>query len=164
MQYENSTSIYDSNDKPGFHEYEKYKQDYDTQKAIAESPLKSDKNDDNIVVYRGGGFTDLNFTPRPNKDDGTGIKSGLSAFMTAEQATFGQGGKAQALSVGLLKLYGFEVNIAPDGHVGIRPPSQEVLKNWAKSRPQLESGAPAHDLTKILKATKVNEVQLPKKK
>ncbi|MBF6652488.1 hypothetical protein C3B47_06220 [Flavobacterium columnare] len=126
------------------------------------SPISEPKDDDNDdkYIYRGGAFTDSNFTPRPNKDDGVGPKSGLSTFTTPIQATMGQGGKAQQLSVNKLKLMGFVLTNTPDGHVGVRPPSQEKLKEWASTRPELANGGDTHILTDMVKSARVGEIKV----
>jgi len=79
-------------------------------------------------VYRGGSASDKNFTPRPGKDDGYGPKSGLSTFDSHEGTTFGRGGKSQKLNARVLRDAGFTLTKTPDGHVGIRSPSQEALE------------------------------------
>ncbi|WP_315814210.1 hypothetical protein [Paraflavitalea speifideaquila] len=66
---------------------------------VAKSPSNSidNTNDDKAekLLYRGGSFTDLNFTPRPDQDDNdeSDPKSGWSTFTTPEAATRGKGGK-----------------------------------------------------------------------
>ena len=131
-----------------------------------QSPSQDPENSNNEkpteYIYRGGSFTDLNFTPRPGQDDGVGAKSGLSTFTTPQAATQGKGGKVQVLSVKILKKLGFQLtNIG--GHVGIRPKSQAALKIWASSRADLEKGKSPHLLTKILKKARVTQQTVEKK-
>jgi RHS repeat-associated protein len=128
----------------------------------AQDPANGYNEKPNDFLYRGGSFTDLNFTPRPGKDDGVGRKSGWSTFTTAQAATQGQGGKVQVLSVKILKRLGFQLEEV-EGHVGIRPKSQAALKIWAKSREDLEKGKTPHLLTKILKKARVSQKVEPKK-
>ncbi len=122
-------------------------------------PQDEDESKDNFV-YRGGSFTDMNFTPRPGKDDGDGPKSGLSTFVTPLQATFNEGGKAQQLSVKRLLKLGFQVNIKPDGHASIRPIDGKALKAWAATRNDLAAGKEPHKLTKLLKTARIKEVKV----
>lgn len=114
------------------------------------------------IIYRGGRFTDSNFTPRPGKDDGVGPKSGLSTNIDPLQATNGQGGKAQALSSEALKGMGFQLTKTPDGHVGVRPPSQVLLEAWAQSRGDTSGKNPAQILTEMVKAARIEEVKVNK--
>ena len=151
--YEGTPQLYQTGNAPGFMSYESYARAYSTQKteltkqkAIANSPFKT-KEEKLVYVYRGGAATDINFTPRPIKDTGTGIKSGLSTFVTPEQAMQGTTKKAQRLDAQELIRLGFELNVAPDGHVGIRPASQAMLEEWGQSRPLLEQGGLPHFLT-----------------
>ena len=120
------------------------------------------KKNEDVYVYRGGSFTDMNFTPRPGVDDGEGPKSGLSTFTTAQAATQGKGGKVQALSVKKLKILGFVLTTEGE-HVGIRPKSQAALKIWAKSREDIANGKQPHLLTKILKKARVLQKIAPKR-
>jgi RHS repeat-associated protein len=113
-------------------------------------------------VYRGGAYTDINFTPRPGQDDGTGPKSGLSTFITPIQATRGNGGKVQTLDVKTLAYSGFIITIVPDGHAGIRPPTQEELEKWAATRPKLETGGDVHERTQAAKAARKGEFKVPR--
>ena len=129
--------------------------------AAVQSPASVTNGKNNDFLYRGGAFTDLNFTPRPNQDDGVGAKSGLSTFTNPVTATQGKGGKVQVLSVEILKKLGFQLTDV-GGHVGIRPKSQEALKIWAKSRDDIEKGRSPHLLTKILKKARVTQVIVPK--
>ncbi len=122
--------------------------------------LAKEEKEEPEFIYRGGSFTDSNFTPRPGKDDGIGLKSGLSTFQTPLQATQYKDGKAQELSVDALKKLGFSLKKTSDGHVGIRPPSQEKLKEWAASRPGLENGDDAHILTEMVKSARTREVKV----
>ena len=46
---------------------------------LPKSPGNS-KDNNSEYIFRGGSFTDKNFTPRPGQDDKTGPKSGLSTF------------------------------------------------------------------------------------
>ena len=110
------------------------------------------------LIYRAGGFTDLNFTPRPGKDDGTGAKSGLSAFTDPLKATQGIGGKVQVISAKALEDMGFILNITNDGHVGIRPRTQVELKDWASSRQSTSEGV--HPYTTMAKAARIGEIKV----
>ncbi len=125
-------------------------------------PRTDTDNDDSEFVYRGGSFTDKNFTPRPGKDDGVGPKSGLSTFTDPIKATMGSGGKSQVLSVKALRSMGFQLTKTGDGHVGIRPPSQKLLQEWAKTRDDVNSTNPAAILTAMVKAARVTEIKVPK--
>jgi len=120
-------------------------------------------NSDSEIIYRGGPFTDKVFTPRA-KDAGIGPRSGLSANKDPLQATNGKGGKVQALSVDALKEMGFQLTEELDGHVGIRPPSQNLLQEWAKTREGLDSGNSAHILTHMVKSARMGQMRLPKQK
>jgi len=130
---------------------------------LPKSPGNS-KDNNSEYIFRGGSFTDKNFTPRPGQDDKTGPKSGLSTFVSHFQATMGQGGKSQMLNVSALRKMGFVLTFTPDGHVGIRPPSQQQLVDWAKTRPGLDQGNNAHILTEMLKSARVQEVKTPQVK
>jgi len=91
---------------------------------------KEDKPD---LVYRGGSFTESNFTPRPGKDDQGDLKEGLSTFRTPEQAA-NPGEKYQIIDLNKIRATGFVVIETPDGHVSIKPPTQKELKEWAATR------------------------------
>ncbi|MEJ0101529.1 MAG: hypothetical protein WDO19_02745 [Bacteroidota bacterium] len=117
--------------------------------------IERDKEKEDIV-YRGGAFSTTNFTPRPGKDDGEekDKKSGLSTFRTPLQATQGQEGKAQKIDLNVLRKMGFVITEV-DGHVGIRPPTQEELKQWAKTR-----GETIHYRTVMVMAARTGEVRV----
>jgi len=126
-----------------------------------ETPIQTpDEDEGPEFIYRGGAYSDLNFTPRPGKDDGVGPKSGLSVFVTPLQATQGKSGKVQILSARLLRTFGFVLQIEPDGHVGIRPRTQAELEEWAASRPKLETSGPVHINTQTAKASRIGEVKV----
>ncbi len=123
--------------------------------ATTEREEKKERKED-AYLYRGGSFSDANFTPR-EKDTEPGPKQGLSTFVTSIQATQGQGGKVQVLSVKKLLKLGFQLNVTLDGHVGIVPKSEKALKAWAASREAVLQGKTSHLLTKILKKAWVKE-------
>lgn len=100
----------------------------------SDQPVKTETEEQENVVYRGGSAGALNLTPRERDQDG------LSTFRTHEQATQGQGGKSQVLDVEKLKQFGFEVIESPNGHVSIRPPSQEEHQDWINSRKDVAAG------------------------
>lgn len=134
---------------------------YNPKTPLVKTPT-DDKKSKDAFIYRGGAFNDTNFTPRPGKDDGTGSKSGLSTFVLPELATQGKEGKVQKLSVKKLVSLGFELNF--DGsHVGIRPPSQEKLEEWASTRPEVAKGGTPHILTEMVKSARVGEQRVQKK-
>jgi len=125
------------------------------------SKKENEKERGDILVYRSGGNTDLTFTPRPGKDDGTGPRSGLSANLNPLEATRGKGGKVQILSVNTLESMGLIVTITPDGHAGIRPRTQEELKQWAATRPKLERGEDVTHLnTHLVKVARIGELKV----
>jgi len=116
---------------------------------------ESDKDD--IYLYRGGSFTDVNFTPK-EADTKPGPKQGWSTFTDPLKATQGQGGKYQVLSVKRLIKFGFSFNVTADGHVGIVPKSQKALKAWAATKEPLKANKrAAHILTRILKMARIKE-------
>ncbi|MBX3255761.1 MAG: RHS repeat-associated core domain-containing protein [Chitinophagaceae bacterium] len=117
-----------------------------------------DRDKDQDIVYRGGAFTKENFTPRPGKDDGEGPKSGLSTFRTAEQAVGDKGGKAQKIDLNVLRNFGFKITETDDGHVGIRAPTRQELKEWAATR-----GQKLHYRTVMVMAARIGENKIPKK-
>ncbi|NDJ00139.1 hypothetical protein GWA97_13705 [Flavobacterium sp. LaA7.5] len=125
------------------------------------SQVGVEKSDKSEVIYRGGAFTDSNFTPRPGIDDGAGPKSGLSTFKDPIKAANGNN-KVQALNAGLLRSWGFQLTETPDGHVGIRPPSQKLLEYWAASRGKDPGTDPAQLLTQMVKAARIEEIKIPK--
>jgi hypothetical protein len=59
---------------------------------------------------------------------------GLSTFRTHEQATQGKGGKFQKLDLSLIRKLGFIGISRPDGHVAIRPRTEDEMKEWVKSK------------------------------
>lgn len=87
----------------------------------------------------------------------------MSTFVLPELATQGKEGKVQKLSTKKLIALGFELNLDLP-HVGIRPPSQKKLKEWAASRPGLSSGGTAHILTDMVKSARVGEEKVKPKK
>lgn len=121
-----------------------------------EDVVDRDKQQD--IVYRGGAFSTTNFTPRPGKDDGEGPKSGLSTFRTAEQAVGDEGGKAQKIDLNVLRNFGFKITETNDGHVGIRAPTRQELKEWAAAR-----GEKLHYRTVMVMAARIGETRVPKK-
>ncbi len=131
------------------------------EEAPKRDPNDDDDKDNDQLIYRGGAYSDLNFTPRPGKDDGIGPKSGLSTFTTPLQATQGKAGKVQILSVKALRNLGFIVTIQPDGHAGIRPRTQEELKAWVATRTEIETGGAAHPNTKKVKMARIGEIKVP---
>lgn len=126
-----------------------------------QSPTDQKNDEEDTYIYRGGNFSDGNFTPRPGKDDRYyDPKGGLSTFKDPLEATMGKGGKAQMISVKKLKSLGFELNVVGT-HVGIKPKSEKALKDWAASRPDvMDNKRQAHLLTKILKKARVKEIQI----
>ena len=57
---------------------------------------------------------------------------------------------------------GFELFETPDGHVSIRPPTQQALENWAAARPEIVKGNTTHILTQMVKSAIVEQVETPK--
>jgi RHS repeat-associated protein len=117
--------------------------------------------DKSVYIYRSGNDRDLNFTPRPGKDDGTGIRSGLSFWITPQQAAMGDP-KATIQKVNATQLIGmgYQLGFDTDGHVGVRRYSQDELVTWAKSRFGLAEGMPAHPLTTLLKTAIVGSKKI----
>ena len=74
----------------------------------------------------------------------------------------GNGGKAQVLSADALTRMGFQLTRTKGGHVGIRPPSQTLLKEWAASRGMQPGTSPAHILTEMVKAARIEEIKVRK--
>lgn len=60
-------------------------------------------------------------------------KRGLSTFTSHLKATRGEGGKSQKLDKKMLINMGFELFETPDGHVSIRPPTQQALGKLGNS-------------------------------
>jgi RHS repeat-associated protein len=127
--------------------------------------LKDEKEEDrekrsDIYLFRGGSFTDANFTPA-EKDTEPGPNEGWSTYVTPIQATQGVSGKAQALSVKKLLKLGFKLkeNLST-GHVGIAPSSRKTLKIWAATKESVKNGGEPHRLTRLLKRAWVREVRI----
>ena len=101
-------------------------------------------------MFRGGGNTDTNLTPRPGKDT-EGEKRGLSTFDTPEKAAR-PGEKVQEIDVAKLgpDLEAFKT---PDGHVSIRPKDDSKLGDWASQRGQ------PNDLTDQVRQGRVGEAK-----
>jgi len=96
---------------------------------------QDDKNKQNIV-WRGGGQTNQTFTPRPDKDtDPDSDKRGLSTFRDPNRAAPNTGSTAQGIDLNKIDRSKFDVIETPDGHVSIRPKTQQELEEWAQSRP-----------------------------
>ena len=55
---------------------------------------------------------------------------------------------------------GFQLTKTPDGHVGVRPPSQELLQKWAESRGQALRTNPAQILTQMVKSARIEEIKV----
>jgi RHS repeat-associated protein len=89
----------------------------------------------NGTVYRGGGNTPVNFTPRPGIDT-SGDKAGLSTFQDLEKAAK-PGEKAQIIDIEKLGPDVEAVLNDDNGHVSIRPtndPEGVKLQAWANQR------------------------------
>lgn len=145
---------------------DKNKDDANSEPSTGPAPsTKSEtKTEDEDVVYRGGGPSPSNFTPRPGIDDQPGPKSGLSTFRTPEAATQGKGGVAQKLDLNRLRQQGFVITESKDGHVSIRPPSQAELKDWAASRSGVinKGSGPIHVRTRQVLMSWQGTVVVPK--
>ncbi len=115
------------------------------------------------IVYRGGNNTLNNFTPAP-KDlkPGKGGKDdyGLSTFRTHDQATQGQGGKSQELDLNKIREMGFFVFERGDGHVAIRPMTDEEFKTWTATK----GTGVVHPRSVMVQSARVGEVRTPEVK
>ena len=104
------------------------------------------------VVYRGGSFTDQNFTPRPGVDT-----TGLSTFDSLEAAAQ-PGGKAQIIDVSKLNNLKAVPDAPPPGHVSITPGDTALLEEWMGTR----GTSIVHPLTEELKAARIGEIKRTK--
>jgi hypothetical protein len=88
------------------------------------------------IVFRGGGDSDANLTPRPVRDD-----SGLSTYDDPLVAMGENSKKAQIIRTGQL---GPDLVAVPDapppGHVSIRPRDMTAMPDWQATRPDLTAG------------------------
>jgi RHS repeat-associated protein len=116
------------------------------------------------IVYRRGGFSYKNFTPRPGVDDG--INGGLSTYDTLDAVTsegqrvFEPKDPYQIIDIGRLGkgLIAVRDN-DPPGHVKIIPANQllETLQEWISTR---DIGG--HPLTQELMNARIGNGRIPK--
>lgn len=112
------------------------------------------------TIYRQGSGSDMSLTPRPGKDDVLrpgDTHAGLSTSIHQPPP----GEKAVALDVAKLREQGLMVlQDKPNGHVTIYPVDAEGkfdharLQQWSSTRPKLESGGKADELTEKVKKCK----------
>ena len=103
------------------------------------------------LIYRAGGFTEQNFTPRDNES--------LSAFETPETVfTNSTSNTAQVIDTSKLENLQVRATSPPEGHVSITPRTPSDLRGWQQSRGQ----TPAHPLTQELMRARVGTVRRPK--
>jgi RHS repeat-associated protein len=112
------------------------------------------------IIYRQGSGSDMSLTPRPGKDDVLrpgDTHAGLSTSLQAPAA----GEKAVALDVKKLREQGLMVlHDKPNGHVTIFPVDEAGkfdharLQEWSSTRPKLETGGKADELTEKVKKCK----------
>lgn len=122
---------------------------------VVEATAKQGAEQGGKLVYRGGSDSADNLTPRPGKDTDAGDpKRGLSTFDSLEKA-LRPGEKAQVIDTSKLTSCG--AHCTPDGHVSLRPGTQEELEAWAKTR----GTGDVHPLTKEVKEAVVGTVKRP---
>jgi len=113
-----------------------------------------------VLAYRAGSPTPANMTPRQGRDT-EGELRGLSAFDTAERAAAASTGptvKVQVIETNRLTLLGEFRHPVPEGHISLRPETQEQLEEWAASR-----GADGtHPMTEHVIAAIIDEVRVRK--
>jgi RHS repeat-associated protein len=106
-------------------------------------------------IFRGGGPTDANLTPRPGTDD-----TGLSTYDDPHLAMGERGNKAQIIRTELL---GADLVAVPDapppGHVSIRPSDMSTMPEWQATRGDVMSGGAAHPYTGQVREAIVGEVR-----
>jgi RHS repeat-associated protein len=127
------------------------------------SPIVKNDEEKPDIVYRGGNNTLNNFTPAPKdlrRGPGGEDDYGLSTFRTPEQATQGNGGKAQKIDLNKIREMGFFVFPRDDGHVAIRPMTEEEFKAWVATKGTEE----VHYRSVMVKEARIGEVNLPKGK
>jgi hypothetical protein len=99
-------------------------------------------------------------TPRPGLDTSL-LPRGVSVYTDPRRALkeSPNSNKVQEIDPGRLKNLTLEADPVDPMHFGIRPGTEEQLKDWVDSRPKLDQGGFPHDYTKELRSAVVREIK-----
>jgi hypothetical protein len=113
-------------------------------------------------LFRGGGDTDINFTPRPANDVTGYPQNGLSTYDNLSQACQGQPtGNAQLLSrpaVSSLQGIALTTDAGDPRHVFVQETTLSRHTQWADTRAGLATGGAVDPLTTAVRGTRITKV------